>query len=256
MAMLYRAMSAARQILQPRGLPVPVRDELQALNDLYMAGNRVFTMAEAAAQGGHAGSHQDSNRATPRPTTAPSPPQAGPSSAAPPNAEPGSHAKNVDSHAKNVNSRSATGIPSPSPSSPASPHKALQHKRKRIEVGAEVAIEPDTHSTRCRKRAKVDAPPRTEVIPPARKSTGFQRVWRLFLQSTDTTNPDHNPFVAQVSPLISEGDALSTPAHDPIMDDRRFWKWENRTAEDAVTYWRRNFLPLLYAEPCNSGDWN
>jgi hypothetical protein len=235
MAMLYRAMSAAKQILEPSDVTETVLEELRALDELYRRGNRLLAArARAAVQGdgpdaGHDGqAQQDSTGAAPAPPPPPPAPPAPPQDAAPPRNNPST---------QHANSRAANGIPSPPSSLLASPDKHRPQKRKH----SENELEPElSHS---RKRTKVEAGDTST------EATGLEYIWKLFLQSTDTDITDDASTDTTPSAATEVDASLHSTAIDRSMDsddmvDKKCWRWEGKTAQDVIGYWRRNFLPL------------
>ncbi|KAF2123624.1 hypothetical protein P153DRAFT_401791 [Dothidotthia symphoricarpi CBS 119687] len=246
MAMLYRAMIASCQIVSPRGLPWKVHNQLATLKDLYRTGNDTLYARRDAGQGGGAGRSEDAAgqgedaagqggdaAGHDRGTGAhpPAPPQAGPPSST--TLSP-AHVDN------NMNAHAVTGIQPPLSSCTTTPHKRQLRKREHTDDG------PDC--SRRSKCTKLEAGLTAEDTTHER--TGLEHVWDLFLSSSDLLNPNQKcvdvdtPSV-DMTAVDSLADAAPTPKlYNPDMDNKRFWRWEGRTSQDAAEYWKAVFVPL------------
>ncbi|KAF2123665.1 hypothetical protein P153DRAFT_147172 [Dothidotthia symphoricarpi CBS 119687] len=260
MAMLYRAMSAACLIMKPRGFPRHVQDELRALQALYMDGNGKFARSVAVThdEGIEASPPTPLHTPLPSPSNTRSPGLSHPPAGPPPQAA--SPSTNVDAH---TNAHTATGMLSPLPTLTALPDSAELRKRKYTE--ASINANTGDASTQFPKRARLEAPPvkslpveasPVEASPggnptPDEKPAGYKHVWKLFLQSSHLPDPNETPpdgdiFSADIASTANVADDTAPPPnpYDPFMDDKRFWRWEGRTAQAAIDYWQAVFVPL------------
>ena len=85
-------------------------------------------------------------------------------------------------------------------------------KRKLAELEAET--EANAKVEREAKRINLEARPITEDVrlcPAAKEFPGFGYIWELFLQSTNTPNPDHHLPDIEKPPVASDTDAPPIP---------------------------------------------
>lgn len=277
MAILYRAMNAAVQIIHPLGLPRKIHTRLCKLQALFAKGNILQARIHDSTETGPSmpptdGAHDEQNphddnvdpASTPRSaagSSLPGPPSAGQA----PSLQPNNHA-----------SYAAPGIPSP-----ATPAIPATHKRKRacndvqahwscknMELGtSSVTLDRNRH-----KRARDDeqdneCPHRhikTETLtsaslnllaqsPAVAERSGRECVLDMFLQSldslpsTDTAYPlEAGNIDANDSISLPEqhSDRASTfPPNDCLTNGKQYWQWKGNTAQDAID-WKRAVFEL------------
>jgi hypothetical protein len=256
MAIIRRAIHAVRAIISPSEHTKPVVEHLIALDDLYRTGTTSFAANDAAADQARRpdaegdGQGQDDRASAPDPATAPSKPSPKHFSAAYP-----ADAVLSSSTRHQANLRAIHGIPSPPRSLLPQPPK-FQQKRSRAntDVNIETTTEPEQKRTKTLPLVEMET---SYSAPPAKEHTDFDHIWDLFLQSTNTPDPNQDPFNNTVSFFTDHQERAPLPnTYDPLLDDKRFWRWHGSTAEDAAGYWRRNFLPLYPPDEEGSGDRN